>query len=271
MHQPLPPFIFHAGTEPLLVSIPHMGTYLPPGLASRLTDEACQVPDTDWHLNRLYAFAWELGASVLMATYSRYVVDLNRPRDGSSLYPGQSVSGLCPVDTFDGTALYRAEQGPGASEVEERVDALWQPYHDQLRSELMRLRERHGIAMLWDAHSIRSVLPRFFAGKLPDLNLGTNDGASCDPELAGTLMNIAGSVPGHSAVLNGRYKGGHITRHFGCPDKDIHAVQLELTQCSYMMESLPFDYVPERAELIEPHLRRLLVAVLAYSKSHRVK
>lgn len=271
VHGAPPPFIFHAGTEPLLVSIPHMGTYLPPGLAARLTDAACQVADTDWHLDRLYAFAKELGASILMATHSRYVVDLNRPRDGSSLYPGQSVTGLCPVDLFDGTPLYQGGVGPDASETAARVDALWQPYHDQLRKELTRLRDRHGIAMLWDAHSIRSVLPRFFKGKLPDFNLGTADGASCDPALADKLLDIARSVPGHSAVLNGRFKGGHITRHYGCPAQEIHAVQLELTQCSYMMESLPFDYLPERAERIEPYLRRKLEAVLVQARSRRTK
>ena len=266
LHDAPPPFIFHAGTEPLLVSIPHVGTYLPPELAARLTDAACQVPDTDWHLDRLYAFAKDLGASILMATHSRYVVDLNRPRDGSSLYPGQSVTGLCPVDLFDGTSLYKGGVGPDAPETAARVDALWQPYHDQLRSELTRLRDRHGIAMLWDAHSIRSVLPRFFEGRLPDLNLGTADGASCDSVLARTLLDIAQSVPGHSAVLNGRFKGGHITRHYGSPAKGIHAAQLELTQCSYMMESLPFDYLPERAEPLQAQLCRLLEAMLAHAR-----
>ncbi len=271
VHDAPPPFIFHAGTEPLLVSIPHMGTYLPPDLAARLTDAARQVPDTDWHLDRLYAFAKDLGASILMATHSRYVVDLNRPRDGSSLYPGQSVTGLCPVDLFDGTPLYQGGVGPDASEIAARVDSLWQPYHDQLQCELTRIHDRHRIAMLWDAHSIRSVLPRFFEGKLPDFNLGTADGASCNPALADKLLNIALSVPGHSAVLNGRFKGGHITRHYGAPSKGIEAVQLELTQCSYMMESLPFDYGPERAERIEPYLRRMLEAVLVQARSRRTE
>lgn len=271
MHQIPPPFIFHAGTAPLLISMPHVGTYLPPKLVSRLTDEAHQVPDTDWHLDRLYAFARDLGASILMATHSRYVVDLNRARDGSSLYPGQSVTGLCPIDLFDGARLYRGGQEPEASEIAERVDALWQPYHDQLRSALTRMRDCHGIAMLWDAHSIRSVLPRFFEGRLPDLNLGTADGTSCDPILVDTLLNIARLVPGHSAVLNGRFKGGYITRHYGCPAKGIHAVQLELAQCSYMMESLPFDYLPERAEIIERHLRHLLEAMIDHTRSHRAR
>jgi N-formylglutamate deformylase len=162
-----PPFVFHAGTEPLLVSMPHMGTYIPPALASRLTDEARRVPDTDWHMDRLYAFAKDMGVSILMATHSRYVVDLNRPSDNTSLYPGQSVTGLCPLDTFDDTPLYREGMVADADEMSARVSTFWQPYHDQLRIELARLRQQHGIAMLWDAHSIRSVLPRFFEGKLP--------------------------------------------------------------------------------------------------------
>ncbi len=263
-----PPFVFHAGTEPLLVSMPHMGTYLPPALASRLTDEARRVPDTDWHMDRLYAFAKDMGASILMATHSRYVVDLNRPSDNTSLYPGQSVTGLCPLDTFNDTPLYREGMVPDAAEMSARVSTFWQPYHDQLRIELARLRQQHGIAMLWDAHSIRSVLPRFFEGKLPDFNLGTAEGASCDPALATTLLGIAQSIPGHSAVLNGRFKGGYITRHYGRPADGTHAVQLELALCSYMQESGDFEFVPEHAERIQPHLRRLLDAVLAYA--HRL-
>lgn len=260
------PFVFHAGTAPLLVSMPHMGTHIPPALADRLTDEARRVPDTDWHMDRLYAFVKDMGASVLMATHSRYVVDLNRPSDNTSLYPGQSVTGLCPVDSFDDKPLYREGMAPDDKEVGARVRTYWQPYHDQLRAELARMRQRHGIAMLWDAHSIRSVLPRFFDGRLPDFNLGTADGASCDPALASILLGIAQSIPGHSAVLNGRFKGGYITRHYGRPDEGIHAVQLELTQCSYMQESDAFEFRSDRAERLQPHLRRMLNAVLAYAR-----
>lgn len=267
MQSPPPPFRFHAGTAPLLLSIPHMGTYIPPEIAERMTAEARTVPDTDWHLDQLYAFARDIGASILMATHSRYVVDLNRSPDGASLYPGQSVTGLCPIDTFDDTPLYADRRGPNADEISARVDALWRPYHDQLRAELTRLRERHGGALLWDAHSIRSVLPRFFEGKLPDFNLGTGDGASCDPALADTLLRIAQEIPGHSAVLNGRFKGGYITRRYGQPSEQILAVQLELTQCSYMQELPPYSYLPERAARIQPHLQRLLLAALAFAKN----
>jgi len=260
-----PPFRFRQGTRPLLISMPHVGTHVPPALAARLTDEARHVPDTDWHLERLYDFADELGASVLVATHSRYVIDLNRPPDGASLYPGQSVTGLCPVDTFDDTPLYAdAADVPGDAEVAERRVAIWQPYHAKLAEELARIRAQHGVAALWDAHSIRSVLPRFFDGKLPDLNLGTGKGISCDPALAQTLLGIAESATGYTGVLNGRFTGGYITRNYGNPAQNVHAVQLEMTQSSYMQEKLPFDYLPEVAAGVQPHVRRMIEAVLAF-------
>jgi len=264
-----PPFRFRQGTRPLLISMPHVGTHVPPALAARFTGEACHVPDTDWHLERLYDFADELGASVLVATHSRYVIDLNRPPDGASLYPGQSVTGLCPVDTFDDTPLYAdAADAPGEAEIAARREAIWKPYHAKLAEELARIRLAHGIAMLWDAHSIRSVLPRFFEGKLPDLNLGTAGGASCDPALAQELLAIGKAAGGYTAVLNGRFKGGHITRHFGNPAHGVHAVQLEMTQSSYMQEQLPFDYLPEVAAGVQPHVRRMLEAVLDFAERH---
>lgn len=259
-----PAFRFHQGTRPLLVSMPHAGTYVPPAIAARLTDEARQVPDTDWHLETLYDFARELGASILVATHSRYVIDLNRPPDGASLYPGQSVTGLCPTDSFDDTPLYAAGDVPDEAEIAARREAVWVPYHDQLRREIDRMRNEHGVAALWEAHSIRSVLPRFFEGKLPDLNLGTNKGASCDPALEQAVMAVARSAAPYTAILNGRYTGGYITRHFGQPEENVHAIQLEMTQCSYMQEALPFDYLPERAAQVQPHLKRMLETVLEF-------
>ena len=260
-----PPFHFRQGTRPLLISMPHVGTHVPTALAARLTDEAQRVPDTDWHLERLYDFADALGASVLVATHSRFVIDLNRPPDGASLYPGQSVTGLCPVDLFDDQPLYRDPADvPSEAEIAERREAIWAPYHAQLAQELARMKAQHGVAALWDAHSIRSVVPRFFEGRLPDLNLGTADGASCAPELAAQLLAIGQSAPAYTAVLNGRFKGGHITRQYGNPAQGIHAVQLEMTQCSYMQESWPFDYLPEVAAGVQPPVRKMLEAVLAF-------
>lgn len=260
-----PAFTLHRGSAPLLVSIPHAGTHLPPAIAARLSEHGRQVPDTDWHLERLYGFARELGATLLVATHSRYVIDLNRPPDDASLYPGQNVTGLCPVDSFDELALYPAGDVPDAAEVAARRDAVWAPYHAQLREELDRLRQAHGRVVLWEAHSIRSVLPRFFQGRLPDLNLGTANGNSCDPALASRLLAIAREAQGYSSVLNGRFKGGYITRQYGAPAHGIHAVQLELTQCSYMQESLPFDYLPDEAARLQPVLRSLLQAALDFA------
>ncbi|MGJ7568667.1 N-formylglutamate deformylase [Variovorax sp. GB1R11] len=265
-----PPFRFRQGTRPLLISMPHVGTHVPPALAARFTEEARHVPDTDWHLEQLYDFADALGASVLVATHSRYVVDLNRPPDGASLYPGQSVTGLCPVDTFDDTPVYaKAADVPGEEEIAQRRDAIWQPYHRQLQAELDRLKAAHGTIALWDAHSIRSVLPRFFEGKLPDLNLGTGKGTSCDPALAQTLLGIAERATGYTGVLNGRFTGGYITRQYGNPAQNVHAVQLEMTQSSYMQEALPFDYLPEVAAGVKPHVRRMIEAVLEFVEHPR--
>jgi N-formylglutamate deformylase len=170
---------------------------------------------------------------------------------------------------FDHQPLYRdPADEPGEAEIAQRREAIWQPYHTQLGQELARLCEVHGVVALWDAHSIRSVVPRFFDGQLPDLNLGTANGASCDPSLAAQLLSIGKQATGYTAVLNGRFKGGHITRQYGNPAQGIHAVQLEMTQCSYMQESWPFEYLPEVAAGVQPHVRKMLEAVLAFVESH---
>ena len=261
-------FTFIQGSQPLLISIPHAGTYLPPALAARLTDSARQVHDTDWHLERLYSFAETLGASVLIATHSRYVIDLNRDPSGASLYPGQSVTGLCPVDDFNNQPLYHNPADvPSDAEIAQRRDSLWQPYHHQLQTELDRIKATHGQAVLWDAHSIRAKVPRFFDGKLPDLNLGSGNGSSCNPVLSASLLAIAQSAPGYTAVLNGRFQGGYITRHYGQPAHNIHAIQLELTQCSYMQEAMPFNYLPEVAAGIQPYLQRMVEAALGFGQT----
>ncbi|MCS4294659.1 N-formylglutamate deformylase [Comamonas sp. BIGb0152] len=260
-------FEFRQGTAPLLISFPHVGTYVPPALAERFTPEAREVHDTDWHLPLLYAFAQEIGASTLVATHSRLVVDMNRSPDGASLYPGQSVTGLCPVDTFADTPVYQsADLQPDDAEIAQRREQVWQPYHDQLAAELARIKAAHGAAGLWDAHSIQSVLPRFFEGKLPDLNLGTNQGASCGAGLGEALLDQArkGEADGFSSVLNGRFQGGYITRHYGQPAQNVHAIQLEMTQSSYMQEHMPFDYLPDVAAKVQPHVRRMVERLLAY-------
>jgi N-formylglutamate deformylase len=264
-----PAFILHRGTRPLLVSMPHVGTHLPASLRARFTPSALAVPDTDWHIDRLYAFARDLGASLLVATHSRYVIDLNRPPDNASLYPGQDTTGLCPVDTFDKAPLYVSGAGPDAQEIAQRRDVVWHPYHAALQEELARLRAAHGTAVLWDAHSIRSHVPRFFAGRLPDFNLGTADGASCDPAFAAGLLDLASTAPGHGAVLNGRFKGGYITRQYGQPADGVHAVQLELAQSAYMDEAPPFRWDSGRAAPVLPALQAMLVAGLAFADERR--
>ncbi|GAB3626475.1 N-formylglutamate amidohydrolase [Pandoraea terrae] len=257
-----PTYTLHRGTAPLLISIPHAGTQLPAEIARRMAPIAAHLDDTDWHLPRLYAFAAELGASILVPANSRYVIDLNRPPNDENLYPGRSTTGLCPVDTFEGTPLYAAGAQPDDAERAARLAVYWQPYHSALQGELERLRAEHGVALLWEAHSIRSVIPRLFDGRLPDLNLGTADGAACGAGIGETLRDIAARHDGYSAVLNGRFKGGYITRAYGKPAENIHAVQLEMTQCAYMEEARPYAYDEAAAARVTPVLRELLRAYL---------
>jgi N-formylglutamate deformylase len=255
-------FACRAGTTPLLVSMPHVGTYLPPDLARRMTDAARILPDTDWHLERLYDFLDTLGASVLVATHSRYVVDLNRPPDNANLYPGQDTTGLVPIDTFARAPVYRDDAVPDDAEVALRVERYWRPYHAQLGRELDRLRVAHGYALLWDAHSIASQVPRFFAGRLPDLNLGTAGGRSCAAGIAAPVAAAAHSAPGYTSVLNGRFTGGYITRRYGQPNARVHAIQLELAEITYMDEAPPFAFDESRAGRLRPLLRTLLERML---------
>jgi len=249
------------GTIPLLVSLPHDGTRVPDELAARMTAEARAVPDTDWFVSRLYDFAGRMGASVLVPEFSRYVVDLNRPPDDVSLYPGQNTTGLCPAVRFDGEPVYLPGQAPTDEEVAGRVRRYWQPYHDALAGELARLKTLHGRAVLWEGHSIRSELPFLFQGRLPDLNLGTANGATCLPATQARLEQVLAEQTDYRWVANGRFKGGHITRHYGQPAQGVEAVQLELAQLTYMDESAG-SYDPARAAKLQPLLERLLTAAL---------
>jgi N-formylglutamate deformylase len=253
----------HRGTAPLLVSLPHDGTELPPALAARMREGARRVPDTDWHVARLYDFARELGASLLVPRWSRYVVDLNRPPDDASLYPGQNTTGLCPAVRFSGEPVYLPGQEPSREDVLSRVERYWGPYHDALRGELERLRAQHGRVLLWEGHSIRgSGLPFLFEGRLPDLNLGTASGTSCAAALQARLERVLGEQRGYDWVANGRFKGGYITRHYGDPARGIDAVQLEISQRNYMDEE-SFAYDEAKAAKLQLLLRDLLEAALA--------
>lgn len=261
-------FTFKEGSLPLLVSMPHSGTHIPPEIAARMTDAARAVPDTDWHIPELYDFLAELDVSVLQATHSRYVVDLNRTPDGAVLYAGADNTELCPTATFDREAIYRKGEAPTPGEVVARRETYWQPYHDRIAAELAALRARHGIALLWDAHSIRSQVPRFFEGRLPDLNLGTGDGAAAAPDLLDILTAVAREAEaiGYSHAANGRFKGGYITRHHGRPEAGIHAVQLELSQITYMDEDPPFGFREDLAEQVRPVLAGLVQTMLAWAE-----
>ena len=260
------PFRTVSGTAPLLVSMPHVGTEVPAEVAARFTEAAQPLPDTDWHVDRLYNFLGELDVAVISARYSRYLVDLNRPPDDQPLYPGAANTGLCPTTTFDGAAIYREGAEPDAAEIAARREAYWQPYHDHLEAELSAIRARYGIAVLWDAHSIRSHVPRLFEGRLPDLNFGTAGGTSADPKLLAALEQVAGGTAGYSWTSNGRFKGGAITRSYGEPDWGIHAVQLELSQVTYMSETPPYRFREGLAVGIRPVLRRLLEAAVTWAR-----
>lgn len=254
------------GSSPLLVSIPHSGLLVPrdvDDVETRLTDVGRSLIDTDWYVDRLYDFVVDLDASVLIANYSRYVVDLNRARDGTALYPGQSETEICPTSTFTDEPLYVAGENPGPAEISRRITRFWQPYHDELKSELERIRRNFGYAMLWDAHSIQSQLPRFFDGILPELNLGTADGAASTSDLGDAVYSIIRESR-YSSAYNGRFKGGYITRNYGNPDERIFALQLEIAQRSYMSEYPDFAFDEGPAEKLRSILRRLLQKVLSF-------
>lgn len=257
-------FSLHRGTTPLILSLPHVGTTIPDELKSHYSERALRVEDTDWHLERLYDFAKALGASIIVPRISRYVIDLNRPPDDKPMYPGASNTELCPTRFFNGDSLYVDGAAPDASEVAHRRATYWRPYHDALRAELDRVRAQFGYALLWDGHSIRSEIPWLFDGKLPDLNLGTASGTSCADSLRSALVVELQRTPRFTHATDGRFKGGYITRNYGRPADNIYAVQLEMCQSLYMQETLPFDYLNDRAVKVQPLLRRLLEIMLAW-------
>ncbi|MEI8323839.1 MAG: N-formylglutamate deformylase [Betaproteobacteria bacterium] len=255
-------FKLHRGNCALLVSMPHVGTDIPTELRADYAPRALDVEDTDWHLPRLYDFLPALGASILQPQLSRYVIDLNRPPDDTPMYPGAANTELCPTHFFSGDALYLPGRAPDAVERERRRLAYWRPYHEALAAELQRLRQLHGYVLLWDAHSIRSQIAWLFDGTLPALNLGTASGASADPSIAQALEQVCRDWPQFSQVLNGRFKGGYITRHYGLPEQRVHAVQLEMCQNLYMQEVAPFAYDAARARAIAPLLQAMLQSAL---------
>jgi len=250
------------GDGSVIVDVPHAGVGIPEALAARLTREALARPDTDWHVEKLYDFAAEFAATLMCATHSRYVVDLNRDPSGGALYPGADNTEVCPTRTFANEPIYRDGEAPRPQEIAERVDAYFTPYHARLAAEIERVRARHGFAVLLDGHSIRSEVPRFFAGTLPDLNLGTADGASAAPSLQARAEAVLKGAEDFTHVVNGRFRGGWITRHYGRPHEGVHVLQLEVGERSYMDEAAPYPWSPARAAALVAVLRAL-VATLA--------
>ena len=254
------------GDSPLVVDVPHAGTYVPEAIAARLTPAARAVPDTDWHVEKLFAFARDAGATLLAATHSRYVVDLNRDPSGAALYPGADNTELCPTRTFADEPIYAPGDAPDAAEVAARRAEYFEPYHALLAAEIERVRARHGYAILLDGHSIRSQVPRFFAGRLPDLNLGTADGASCAPAVQQCAALVLAGADGFSSVVNGRFKGGYVTRHYGAPARGVHALQLETAQACYMDEAPPYPVGRRRARRSSWRCCSGLLAALAATR-----
>jgi N-formylglutamate deformylase len=260
-------FILNQGEAPLLVSMPHIGTEIPAGLRFDFTGRALAVEDTDWHLDRLYNCLPQLGATVLRPKISRYVIDLNRPPDDTPMYPGASNTELCPTRFFTGDPLYLPGREPRRQEQERRRMDYWEPYHQALAAQIGRLKSQHGFVLLWDAHSIRSEIPWLFEGVLPDLNIGTANGDSADASITQAVAEAAGRYADVSHVVNGRFKGGYITRRYGSPAGHVHAVQMEMCQSLYMNEHPPFDYDEALARGIQPVLKDMLEAALAACKA----
>ena len=252
------------GTSPLIVNVPHAGTMVPDPVGQRLTRAARALPDTDWHVEKLYDFVIEQGATLMSATQSRYVVDLNRDPSGAALYAGADNTELCPTRTFADEIIYVQGAAPTPDEVTQRIVTHFLPYHQALAGEIARVKKLHGYAVVLDGHSIRGEVPRFFAGRLPDLNLGTASGASCSSDLEGVAVSVLNDSAGFSHVVNGRFKGGWITRHYGRPYDHVHALQLEIAQRCYMDESPPYAWDAARAASLVAVLRRLVAALGAW-------
>ncbi len=259
----IPLFEYHAGRSPLVIAAPHVGTHLPAGIAATMTPVGLRVGETDYHVHRLFDFARDLEATTLWATHSRYVVDLNRDPESRALYPGKFETALCPLSDFDHNALYLDGQAPDEAEIKRRRETWWQPYHAQLRAALDAAKAAHGYALLIDAHSIRPSIPSLFDGRLPDLNFGMNDGRTASTALRETVRHWGDSQDAYSFVIDGRFKGGFTTRHYGRPDTRIHALQIEIVQDRYLNMASPDLYDDDVAAPLSRALRPLVERLLA--------
>lgn len=248
------------GGSPLILGQPHGGTFVPDEIMASFNDAGRGLADTDWHITKLYD-GLAADATIVKATFSRYVIDANRDPSGVSLYPGQNTTGLCPTTDFDGKPIYLPGHEPGEKEIAARRDAYHAPYHAALAAQIERVKARHGIALLYDCHSIRSDIPFLFDGTLPAFNIGDNEGRTCDPAITADAATICAAADGYDHVVNGRFKGGWTTRHYGRPQEGMHAIQMELAQRTYMHEAPPWAYAQERAARLRPHLAKLLAAL----------
>lgn len=258
-------FQYQKGESPILISIPHNGFEIPHDIQETMTDAGKSSRDTDWFLDRLYQVPSAAPANLMIAEVSRYVIDLNRPANNESLYPGQTTTGLVPETCFDGASIYRS-QAPSEEEVERRIEVFWRPYHDKLREEMNRLVSEYGVAVLVEAHSIASRVPRLFPGQLPDFNIGTNRQSSCDNGLEQAVVQVLRNQSKFSFVVNERFVGGYLTRYFGQPEKGWHAVQIELSQATYMDESR-LEWDDEKANRVQVVFQELLMAVQEWAKT----
>lgn len=245
------------GNSPIVLGLPHTGTDVPSEIWDRLNDRGRVLADTDWNIDKLYS---DLGLDLtrVRTPVHRYVIDVNRGPEDASLYPGQNTTGLCPLTDFDGEPIYRDGAEPDAAEVARREEVYHAPYHKALADELARVRDKYGVAILYDCHSIRSVIPYLFDETLPDFNIGTFSSASCAPSVEKSVYTRCRAALDYSCVLNGRFKGGWTTRHYGQPTENIHAIQMELAQSTYMDEIAPWTYRPDKAERLRPILYRIL-------------
>ncbi len=251
-------FEFRQGTSPLLLSSPHDGAEFPAGLSEQLSPLALQNQDRDWLVTDLYNFTENMDVSFIRANYSRYVVDLNRSPEGELLYPGKMETGLCSLTTFNGEALYRDNCSPDENEIQSRISSYWLPYHQKIKAELERIKSIHGFAILWDAHSIKAEVPQLFQGVLPELNFGTADGKACRADIINSLLKLVEENSDYSLVLNARFKGGYITRHYGDPENNVHAIQLEINQSAYLSDKLPPELDKGKSEKLSALLEQLL-------------
>ncbi|ANT59840.1 N-formylglutamate deformylase [Salipiger sp. CCB-MM3] len=253
------------GDSPIVLGLPHTGTYLPDEIFRKLTPRGQELSDTDWHIHTLYEGLLP-GATMVRATFHRYVIDANRPPDGASLYPGQNTTGLVPLTDFDGTPIWLEE--PDEAEIAARRDAFHAPYHAALMAEMERVRAKHGVAILYDCHSIRSHIPFLFDGKLPDFNIGTAGGTTCDPAIEAAVAEVCAAAEGYTSTLNGRFKGGWTTRNYGRPEEGFHAIQMELAQDTHLeSEVAPYAYDETKAARLRAPLSDLLHRIEALAPS----